>query len=541
MRATTFAGLAGCLLLSALGTVAPGCGGGGGGGGPDACDPASGTVVPIALQGDTAPGTISGTFGTFPADAIADVAEGGWTVFVADIVGDVTASRGVFVVTPSGVVVDVFQDDENAPPPAGLGTDLDDFLRVWITKTGRVVVLAETPSSGRAFVTAKVSAAGVVSEETTAFETGQTLPTGLGPSPLATGTLTTVDEDSVAVDDDGDIFFVGTGSTTVNGIWTVKTDGTFPAAVAVKGDGLPAGATGKFGSDFAGLGINAVGTLVAYAASIILGPATDGLFGNTVDPTSNAPVERTTIAVEGDTAPGPGGRTFDDAYDGGPIVVSSVSGNKTFVSWRADLSGSTPDKGVFWRRVGPTMGSTILVGGPSLSTSGIGISPGIYGDLSLMDSENDPGVVCLLAPITGNSVVQNVMLRVIVSDTPGTERVLYDGEAVPGGGAAWTDVYPSIVEDRVPEVSTDDGIAFTAQIDDFSTAVWLALRGCSDPFRIAEQGDLVPDDPDLGPGLPGGTYASFLTPSFITSAPGVVLFRAAIVAGTRDSGLFRRM
>src|SRR5262245_19659670 len=116
MRIATSAGLLGLLVLSTLGAVTPGCGGGGGGGGGDGpCSTSAAPVVPVVLQGDSVPGTVSGVFPTFPPDVVADVAATGWVAFVADVSGDPSASKGVFVVTPSGIVVTVFLDDQNAP------------------------------------------------------------------------------------------------------------------------------------------------------------------------------------------------------------------------------------------------------------------------------------------------------------------------------------------------------------------------------------------------------------------------------------------
>ena len=217
------------------------CGGGSGG----ASTPTiPGTLTSIALEGATAPGTGGGSFGPFGALTTVDVADGGWTAFVADIVGG-TTTRGLFVQRPDGTVVDVFLKGQAMPAPNGSGT-IDDFGRIWMSPgatsggfAGGIVTAYVELSGGtvEGIVSARVPAAAAPTEKSGVMSRGFVLP--VGAVSQAVGALSLLDDDLIEVDDFGDVFFVGVGTggmSPLHGVWTVSRLGTLADNVAVTND-----------------------------------------------------------------------------------------------------------------------------------------------------------------------------------------------------------------------------------------------------------------------------------------------------------------
>jgi hypothetical protein len=481
----------------------------------------------IVWEGMPAPG-MAGAFGAFPSFTSMRLADGGWLVFRAPIVGDPTADEGIYVWTPGRVLTLVFAEDDQAPSPVPAGTAIDSFGEVWITTAGRVVVSAElSGGAGDAILTANVNAAtGVVSGMTAAIVTGDALPAGSGPSPLAPGNLLSIHDDpqSVRVDDDGDIFFVATGTTGITGLWTVRASGSNLVAVAVEGDTVPAATTGKYGTFYA-CGTNTNGGLAAWTADITNGTSPAGIFvANTVG-------QQAVVALDGDVAPGFGGRTLDEVWAGGPLVVF-VSGTTSFVAWQSELSGAGADNAVFWRNTGPVAGPIVSIAGPGLSTPGV--APGQFGDVFLLDSANDPSHVALGATVVGNVDVQGAVYRVSIGAAPSTQIVLRDDAPAPGtSGLSFTEVLPSVGQDFHDEVAFDGGIGFSAVLSDASASIWWAPGGCS-PFSVAAEGQPVPD-------VGGGTFGDLSSFTSVTTASDAIAFRAPILGlvGT-TSGIFLR-
>jgi hypothetical protein len=510
--------LAALLLATTAGAAAPGCGGGGGGGGPCALP---GTLLAVALEGATAPGTGGGTFGPIPATVDVAVANAGWSAFWADVSAG-TTSKGLFAAQPDGTVVLVFSVGEAVPAP-GTGT-ISDFLRVFVTEGGVVVALvATTGGTGGGFLSARVDGSGGVVEKDGVLFFGDTLPAT--PLHAAPGTWTAVDDEQIRVDDQGSLFFVGTGSTggtPPNGVWRVDRDGSDLIALALTGDaagGFPGGST--YGLEFEGLSIDEDGVLIGYGVNVL--PGGTGALYATNGTTSSL------VAKDGDVAPGTGGlRTYEDVVSG--VVAVNLSGlGVGFVFWQSDLSGGAPDDGIFFRQVAPSLGSQTAMAVSGDDAPGAGTSA-VFSTLRLLEPQNDPPVLTMLADITSGDTGR-VMYSI---PAPGSfEEVLREGESPPGsvGGAEFTLLFPSLSVPRTHVTDDRGSPAVSAVLSDGSTGVWWAIRLCN-LFAVAVEGDPAPGT--------AGTFAPFVAPSTVTTARGILVFRAAITGGANPSGLFRQ-
>ena len=516
MRLSTLGGAAALLSLVALSSAAPGCGGGGGGGGGGCSIP--GTLVPLALQGQPAPGTGPGIYAAIPASPIAHVAAGGWAAFVADVTGG-TIVRGLFVARPDGSVRLAYAVGDLLPDSTpGTGT-ITDFERVFVTPGGVVVALVDGTVPSLGIVTARVDNTGTVVEKHGAFYVGQALPVSAAPVP---GNLAAIDPDLMAVDDQGTVFFHGTGTglSPVHGIYfAARTGPPNQGVVVATTDPLDGG--GLAGTAFDGMGIDADGLVCAYSVNITGGPSLKGIFVD--DGGGNL-----RVAENGDAPPFTGGRTFDDVFAGGPLLVSLSSGI-TAVAWTGDLSGITPDLGVFIRvfsstTIGPI--ETIAAPGELAPLEPLGAT---FGDVFLLPSQQDPFRLTLQALITGGDT-QTIFYS---SPSAGTLNEIWrEGETAPDDTATFTTTYPSF---DAPFVQVPDDLgspAFAATLSDATTGVWWAVRGCGF-FTVAKSGDVAP-------GTGGGTFGTLVDPALVSTATNVVIFSAPIVGGTTASGLFRQ-
>jgi hypothetical protein len=370
-------------------------------------------------------------------------------------------------------------------------------------------------------LTARVQTDGTVVEKAGAVYLGRTLPSGTAPG--TPGTLASIDEDSVVVDDDGDVFFVGTGSNALSGVWTVDRLGTPILAVAVQGAAVLGG--GSFGGAFDGVGTDATGSLALFAVDV---NGSEALFA-TLDGTSFL-----RVSSDGDGPQGTPGRLIEDVHDGGPLVVR-YDGTSGDVTWRAGLTGSTPDRAVLSRQVvaagGLQLGAlaTLLAPGATLPAT----ANGLVTDVRLLPCVPGPARWPLESGVAGGSTS-----RVYYSEidrTSALTEVWRQGEVAPGGGA-WGTVYPSLSldadSDGYAAASSDGSLAFSAVLADATSGVWWAVVGL-DFFLVAKEGAVAP--------VAGGpVFASFATPSAVTTDDGVVAFRAALTGGTAPTGLFRQ-
>lgn len=497
------------LLVSAVACLGSACGGGS----SDATPTLPGTLTALALEGLPAPGTSGGTYGAFAAAAQISAADGGWTAFVATVVGGDTP-KALFVATPGGTVTRVFAVGDAVPAP-GTGV-IADFTRIFMRPGGIVATLVEiTGASARGVLTADVSSVGAVSNLAAAFYIGETLQPGLAGGPP--GTLTAIDDARLEVSDLGDVFFLGTASGGGEGIWYRPRTGT-DVAVAVTGDPIQGGDT--VGFTFNGFAIDGSGAVVVFAAAVTSGgEALIVRDGSTLF----------LVAKDGNAPPNVTGRTFADVFDDGTMVVTNT-GVAAFVAWTGTLTGSAPNRGIFLRQALPVLGAyqTIAAGQQGFFPSSSSSQNGVISGLSLLEPEPNVVRFTYVADVSVGTTT-----RAVVSWQDGSAflTLFGQGSSAPGG-STFTASYPSLVAPaRYP---TDDAgsIAFTATLADASSGVFWGIIG-GEFLPIVKLGDTAP-------GTGGGTFGSFGTSSTVVTATGVVAFRSAMVGGTAASGLFRQ-
>ncbi len=505
------------LLLGSAVVLGVGCGGGS----STDTNTLPGTLTALALEGAIAPGTGGGTFGPIPPTAKISAADGGWTAFVAPVVGGTTA-KALYVATPNGTVTRVFGVGDTVPAP-GTGT-INDFTRIFMRPNGTVAALVEiTGASTRGVLTASVSAAGAVSAVARAFYVGETMPAGEVGTP---GTLVSIDDDWLDVDDAGSVFFLGVGSNgAVQGLWFRSRNGANEDAIAVTGDAAPNGG-GTLGFSFDGFGIDRTGSLVVFAATVTGVPGEMLLvrYGNG----GIAEVARNTLVP-----PNASLRAFDDVFDGGGIVVST-GGGATTVAWTGSLTGSAPDRGLFFRQVapvvGPNLSTVVACGEPWVAHDGSAPS-GIVQGITLLMGEPDANRLSYLLDVAGNPAS-----KVFMSWINGLDfDALFGNTATAPGGSTYTAVYPSLVAPEPYACDNEGSAAFTAVLADASSGVFwhIATATSVHPFAIVKA-------TDTAPGTGGGAFASFGTQSTVVTATGLVVFRAALTGGTAPTGIFRQ-
>jgi hypothetical protein len=263
----------------------------------------------------------------------------------------------------------------------------------------------------------------------------------------------------------------------------------------------------EIGSDWQALGIDEDGLLLGYAVNVLPSGA-EAVYANNLSVVS-------LVASDGDTLSGVGGRTLEEPYDSGPLIVALSAGVGVFV-WEGELSGADPNDVILLRQVSPApMGAlTVLAaGGQTAPGAGAGAT---FGGLSLLDSEIDAVAATLRAQVLGGNTLE------VFYDLPGVGTFLEvwrEGEDAPGAGpGAFTTSYPSFSVEHHVESDVVGSVAFTALLSDATTALFWAIHQCGF-FVVARQGDLIPG---------GGTYASFGAPSSVATAVGVVAFRAGV-------------
>lgn len=517
IRLPRFASLT-ALSLGAAVLLGGGCGGGGGGGGGDGCE-LPGSLTAIALEGGAAPDTGGGSYGFFVTNTKISVASGGWTVFQADVVTPGGSTAAVFVTPPTLPTRLVFRQGDAVPAP-GSGT-IDTFLRVWATEDGIVVAHVTIGGGGTntfGILTARVDGAGDVVEKTGAIYDGATLPTASG-APASPGALLGIEADLTQVADDGRIFFVGHGAT-ATGLFAVSRTGTGLVAAAQEGQdavGFDPGET--IGSNFQVVGIDEDGLLLGYVVEVVPSGA-EAVYANNLSTVS-------LVASDGDTLAGVGGRTLEQPYVAGPLIVALSSGVGIFV-WEGELSGADPNDVILLRQVSPSLGtlSVMAAGGQTAPGGGAGAT---FGSLSLLDSQIDAVAATLRAQVLGGVTTE------IFYDLPGLgtfAELWRQGEDAPGAGPGdFTTSYPSLSVANQVDSDAQGSAAVTALLSDATSGVFWAIRGCGF-FSVVKAGDPAPG---------GGTFDSFGAPSSLALVPGTLVFRSGILGSPGSaSGLFRR-
>lgn len=523
MRRATFSRTVAVLslaLLGAVGVVAPGCGGGGGGGGPAECT-VPGTLTALALQGAGTPA--GGTYGPFGPLMQVSATEGGWVAFVADVIGG-TTSKGLFVARPNGIVVLVYAKDETVPNTNGGTGTINNFERIFMRPNGLVVAHVEiSGGSVEGILTARVDGAGAVVEKAGAIYVGRALPSGS--SGAAVGNLTAIDEDLTLVDDLGFIFFegAGTGATPLHGIWKVSADGTQIGPAVVTGDPVMVG--GTCGFNFDAIGTDSDGAILAFAVDVIGGP-TEAIFATFGGGTFAL------AAKNGDSPPNTGGRTFDDVFNGRQLIVSFGGGATAgFVTWQGDLTGSSPDSGVFTRQVVGggilALGSLQTIVSPGQSLVGLGAGA-LAAGVDMLLGPTDPARLTLDVDVAGGTTQE------IFFSAPSavvTTEIFRQGQTAPEGGTFGT-TYPSLLLDSSVSVDRAGSTVLSAVLQDASTGIYWAVHNCGF-FLVAKEGQGAP-------GTGAGVFGPFSSPSVVTSGTNVVAFPATVIGGTALSGLFRQ-
>ncbi len=508
------------LVLGAVAVLGTGCGGGA----SDTTPTLPGTLAALALEGAVAPGTGGGTFGAFPATARVSAADGGWTAFVADVVGG-TTSKALFVATPGGTVSRVFGVGDAVPAP-GSGT-INDFTRIFMRPGGIVAALVEiTGASGRGVLTAAVSTAGVVSNVARSVYLGEAMPATTLAN-LNPGNLVTIDDDWLDVDDLGRVFFMGTGSNGLSpmGIWGSTKNGSGREAFAITGD--PVNGGGTLGFLLHGFALEKGGGIVAFAADVTGGPALKMLL-------VRYPNEHRVVAKNGDTPPSTSSRSFDDVFDGGGLVVSFGGGVST-VAWTGSLTGSAPDRVLCFRQISPVVGPNLLTVAacqePWIPADGASAN-GIVSGVSLLMGEPNASRLSFFADVSLGTTTKAMMSWGSAVDFGAT----FGQGAIAPGGSTFTTVYPSLVAPEPYACDNQGSVAFSASLADATSGVFWHIIGTTGelfPFVVVKAGDVAP-------GTGGGTFGSFGSQSTVVTATAIVVFRATVAGGSAASGLFRQ-
>jgi hypothetical protein len=283
----------------------------------------AGSFTTVALSGQASP--IAGrTFALTTLGAVAlDYGNNGELAFAATLQGG-GGGRGLFRASTTGAL-SVIAATGNAAPGAGAGTFVDLGIAD-INSSGQVVFSAATlggTSTGGLY--RQGAAGGALSAVVLHGQTAQ----GTG-----TGTFTTVG--GQVLNDEGQIAFVGvvSGGSSDSGIYRTNS-GSALSAVALQGQTAPNTGGGTFSSFGVSnlLVLNQAGQ-VAFRASINGGSSTAGLFR------SSSGTALTSIALQGDAAPGAGGNRYAN------LGTASISQGGQ-LAFQATLTGGANSVGVF--------------------------------------------------------------------------------------------------------------------------------------------------------------------------------------------------
>jgi hypothetical protein len=307
---------------------------------------AGGSLTPLELWGQTAPGTGGGTF---KGSLLSAVNDGGSAVIQAGVSGG-TTTEGIFKAS-GGSLTNIAVLGQVAPGTGG-GT----FVAFNVP---------ELNAAGTVAFSGGITG-GTVSSGVFSGSGGSLTPIALAGQPApGTGGGTILTLQFCALNDNGTAAFVAgvSGGTSSSGIFSGS--GGPLTTIAVQGQTAP----GTGGGGFLNLrtpALNENGTVV-FRADISAGTSLSGIFkGNGGSLTQ--------IAVQGQAAPGTGGGTFSAFND--PAIINT-NGTTAFL---ANIAGGTGNQGIFLAdgssiipvaAVGqPLAGSTIMFlsfvdGGPS--------------------------------------------------------------------------------------------------------------------------------------------------------------------------------
>jgi hypothetical protein len=224
------------------------------------------------------------------------------------------------------------------------------------------------------------------------------------------------------------------------------------------------------------------------------------------------------IALEGEQAPETGGETYESSFS--PPAINSAGD----VAFGDLITGGDPiNAGIFIDSGGEASAVALFDEPAPVSVGG---SYSLFGYPTL----NDSGDVSFMAFLRGGSQPRAIFLASGDTDTvlvrPGdTAPDTGDGGDIPDG------TYTGNVADfNLPVLNDSGGVAFSSEVTGGSVAggVFVDSGGAEAAFALAG---------DPAPGIPGGKYSLFGTPS--QNDAGSVAFTADVTDGAVASGLFR--
>ncbi|MGE0192660.1 MAG: hypothetical protein AB7T63_11540 [Planctomycetota bacterium] len=488
------------LAALALAFLLPACGGGGSN---EPFDP-RGTFGVIALEGADLPGPTVGQVGALPTgggagEPVMAIASGGWSAAVVPTTNG-TVPWIVMVLDPSGDQVEALA--AGAPIPSLVDGTMDDVSRLWITGDGHVVayvaIAGNTEGRTWALLSVEVDGGAAAAPVHLASEL-----MGLG-SVLLPGVMRSLDPADVAVDDNGQVWFLAGNDSDDPVLFSVPVDGSSLAVHAHPGDSLPGAVTlveiKSFGVEPAGTRFAIVGG--ASDASDRLVTGVPG--GLSFDP----------IAATGDSLFG--GGVIADLHVGDPLLV--YGGNN--VVWHARGSLSASDDLLL---IGSPLAGEILArrGGPAASTGG-----GTYGTLRLLHQEGDASIPYFAASIVGSGNGTTFGLYGVTSPTEAAELAVGVGRSIAGTTIGTT--FPSLDRPPLQAAARNGDLAFANVLADARSGVFWLI-----PFTAFVGAAISGESTPIG-----DTWAAFAPAAFVTTAEsGIQWLGRLSTAGT--DGLFR--
>jgi hypothetical protein len=333
------------------------------------------TLAAIALQGQSAPGAGAGTFSGFSSPALNDA---GQTAFEVGITGG-TSAGGIYR-SSSGTALTAIALQGQSAPGIGVGT-FSGFDNPVLNDSGQTAFdVAFTGSTSTAGIIRSTSGSGL----TAVALQGQSAP--------GAGAGTFSDHSRVVLNDIGQTAFLGTitGGTSTSGIYR-SSSGSALTAIALQGQSAPGAGAGTFSIFGSSHVLNNAGQ-TAFTANITGGTSTRGLYRSSSGSTL------TTIALQGQSAPGAGAGTFVDIFD--PVSLNDA-GQTAFLG---SITGGSSTQGIYRSSSGSTLTAIALQG-----QSAPGAGAGTFSDFSTT-ALNDTGQMAFRGGITGGSSTSGLYL-----------------------------------------------------------------------------------------------------------------------------------
>lgn len=218
------------------------------------------------------------------------------------------------------------------------------------------------------------------------------------------------------------------------------------------------------------------------------------------------------VALKGDPAPDTGGEAYEAGFS--PPAMNGAGE----VAFGAVLTGGEPlNSGIFVDSGGGASGVALVGGSAPAPVNG---SYSFFGYPTL----NDSGEVSFMAVVSGGSKPLAIFLA-----SGDTDAVLVrPGDTAPDTGDG---VYAGNAADFNLHALDDSGaVAFRSEVTAGSVARGIFADSGGSETAFALEGDSAP-------GIPGGTYSAFGTPS--QNGTGSVAFTADVTGGAVANGIFR--